>query len=315
MAFSDDAKRILTENLRNAYAKVGTAVVIALAWLGPYEAAEHLGVPGIWYKLLVVAAFYLIAGVCVIIVFLYRSVRQAYEKLGPEVPTQKILTEVAAKFIGVQKQTFSNEVCILADGSSEGVSDVTLTALANQIRRIEYISATPSVPNHVEGRLEVTTEPRHDGGVKIFHEILHSTPRECFWSINFVPDLRRDKTVNYRYKQKCLPHSFSLNVEEMNQRNLDMEHYSQQITYPTARFRLRVAFTSELNAEGIDYDVWLGRGGIRHMGEYIRVSNQNFFTTGVDNDNRLYGELDVLYPIQGLRYVIRWRPQKTTMAT
>lgn len=306
--FSDDAKRVLRDNLQHAWAKVATVVAVALAWLGPYKAADYLGVVKIRYRLLVVAIFYFVAGVSVIIFFLYRSVRQAYEKLGPEIPTQKALTEMAGKFFGWRKDTFSSKVLISADGSSESINDVTLTAFAKQVRRIEYISATPSVPDEIEGRLEVSAEPHHEAGVKIIHEILRSTTKECFWSINFIPDLRAGKTVNYRFKQKCLPHSFALNLDEMRQRGLDLEHYSQQITYPTARFSLRVAFASELSPETIDYDVWLGRGGVRHMEEFIRISQAGFYSTGTDADNRIYGELDVEYPIQGLRYAITWKP-------
>jgi hypothetical protein len=292
MAFSDDAKRVLRENLHQAWLKVAAVVAIALAWLPSWEATEYLGITKFWYKVLAVSIFYFIAGTSIVIIFLARSVKDAYERLGPEIPTEKALTELASKFVGVQKSSFKCFVVVSQDGSSDSINDVVLTAFTKPFRKIEYISTTPSLPDGIEGKLEVSAEPRHEGGVRISQQILRSTPRECSWSINFTPDLRPGASVTYRFKQKTLPHSFAFDMDELKRRgDHRQEHFSQNITYPTANYTLRVAFAPELHPESIEYDVWLGRGGVRHLTEFSRVSDKDLFRTGIDEDNRVYGEL------------------------
>ncbi len=305
-----DAGRVLRENLKSSYARVGTAIGVALAWLGPYKAADYLGVTDRRDKILIVIAFYVVAGIALVITFLIRSLRWAYAKIGPDDPTEKALSKLAAKFLGVEKELFVSEVCILADGSSSSVNDVTLVAHAKQITKVEYLSSTPSLPEDVQGKYEVSAEPHHQSGVKIIPEVLRSTARECFWSINFIPDLRQGTRVHYRFRTKSLPKTFAKTTEELKQRDMEKEHYSQLVTYPTARLRLHVSYDREVEPQNIHYDVWLGRGGVQHVAEYIRISQNNFFSTGVDEDGRMYGELDVHYPIHGLRYVLTWKPPK-----
>ena len=161
MQLKDDAIRVLRENLTGATAKVAAVGTIALAWLGPYKAADYLGVEKVRYRLLAVAGFYLVGGIAIVILFLARSLHQAYERLGPGVPSQKALAELAGKFFGVEKKLVSDECIVFADGSSLSVVDITLYAHAPQVRQIEHISTTPSAPEGEAGNLEISAEPHH----------------------------------------------------------------------------------------------------------------------------------------------------------
>jgi hypothetical protein len=315
MAFPEDAKRLLRDNLRTAGSKISAGAGFALAWVAPYKAAEYLGVASRLHKWLFVLLFYVVIGVLTIILFLYRSLHEAYQRMGPSFPTQKAFADFSATFIGVVKQEMIDEAFIFGNGSSISTNDVTLHAYADQITRIEHTTSTPNVPSP-DGTgtptksLEVIAEPRSEDGIKIRPEISRQTASQCVWSINFVPGLRKGKSTSYRYRVTTLPGSFALTLEEARRRNLDHEHYSHQISYPTSHFRLKVSFSQEIAPASISYDVWIGKGGVRHMDEYIRVAKESYFRTGTDKDNQVYGEVEVPYPIYGLRYLIIWKPNR-----
>ena len=65
--------------------------------------------------------------------FLYKSLHQAYEQLGPATPTQKALAELAAKFIGFEKKEMNDDCIMKADGSSISVNDIVLLAHTSRV--------------------------------------------------------------------------------------------------------------------------------------------------------------------------------------
>ncbi len=306
MHFTDDAARLLRDNLRSTYAKVAAAAAVLLAWTAPFKAAEYLGIESKSHRWLAVCAFYAVLAIVTLVAFLIRSLRQAYERLGPGVPSQKALADLAAKFIGVEKQVMIDECQIHADGSSVSVNDVTLFAHTHRVTKLEQTSSTPSAPEVTNGSLDVKAEARRDRDMRITSEILRQTSKQCFWSINFLPELRKGNSAQFRYRITTASGSFARSLEEMKSRGLDREHYSHQISVPTAQFTVKLTFDDEIT--DLSYDVWLGRGGLRHFEEYVRVAQSDYFSTGLDADGKLFGQLCVSYPVYGLRYVITWKP-------
>ena len=53
----------------------------------------------------------------------------------------------------------------------------------------------------------------------------------------------------------------------------------------------------------------MGTGKVRHLDEYIRIHQNNFFKDEIKHD-AVYIELDIMYPIHGLVYVLTWIPPK-----
>ena len=251
MAFSDDAVRLLRENLQSAYSKVSAIAVALLAWTLPYKAAEYLGVANPWHRWLAVLCFYCVVGISTLVVFLYKSLHQAYEDLGPAIPTQKALAELAAKFIGFEKKEMKDDCLMKADGASISVNDVVLFAHTSRVTKIEHTSSTPSVPSGVSDSLVVTAEPRNEGGMRISSEVLKSTSTLCLWSINFTPELAKGSSVGFRYRMATAKGSFATSLAEMKRRGLSEEHYSHQISFPTALFHVKVTFDAEVTPTNI----------------------------------------------------------------
>ena len=144
--------------------------------------------------------------------------------------------------------------------------------------------------------------------------MIRADQRQCYWNINFVPALKEGQVVSYRYRQKTLPGAFARSLQEMRAHNLEYEFFSNHVTYPTEKLQIRVTFAPEITPRRIGYDVWLGSGRTRHMGEYARVQTDRDFESNRDADNKVYGQLQVAYPIQGLRYVITWVPENCLAA-
>src|SRR5689334_21727546 len=109
MALTQDAKRLLRDNLKTSWSRVGAVIAAVLAWVPVHKGAEALGIE---HKKTAVVIFYVASAVLLLFVFLVRSVRQAYEKLGPGVPSQKALAELAAKFFGFEKELIEDKVVI-----------------------------------------------------------------------------------------------------------------------------------------------------------------------------------------------------------
>ncbi len=309
MELPENARRLLGENLRERWKKYAAFFGILLAWIPVYEVAGEI-VNRKLYKVLITVGVYFVAGLGFLIYFMYSSLRAAYTKLGPEEPTHRHLSELSGKFFGVVKKEDVVSFEVLADGSSRSTNDVRLMAYTRNLTQIEYTSSLPSVPDDVEGSVEISMEPQQHSDVKITFEVIRTEKRACYWSINFVPALRPGEVVSYRYHQKAVPGSFATNVNEMKARGLEVESYSRCVTYPTERLQIRVAFERGIEPVRMHYDVWLGRGRVRHMPEYIRIETTNSFVTGYDEDGRIYCGMQISHPIQGLRYVVTWIPPK-----
>jgi hypothetical protein len=314
MALSDDARRMVAENLREAWKRYVAVAGLALAILPVYELASAL-ISSFLLRLAAVAGTIFLLVVAFLLYFMLRSLRRAYAALPPDAPTHRHLAEILGKFFGVQKKAYTIDCTVRADGSSSSTHDVELVAHANQITQIEYRSTTPSVPEGVTGRLEINAVARKDSGVDISAQVLRQDGRECYWSLNFAPALKPGQTIAYRFHQNTVPGAFSRSQEEMTGRGLECEFYSVLVTYPTDKLTVCVAFEKEISPLKMSYDVWLGNGRVRHMAEYAKIETQREFVSDRDQEDRIYGKLEIQYPIHGLRYVLTWLPPVRPHAT
>jgi hypothetical protein len=99
-----------------------------------------------------------------------------------------------------------------------------------------------------------------------------------------------------------------MNLEELKKRNMDYEFCSIRMSYPTKHFKYKLVFPKNFDPDNYDYDVWLGEGRVQHMDEYRRI--HEFWRVGRDENDKMFIELSIRYPIHGLIYALRWSPPK-----
>jgi hypothetical protein len=302
-------KRLIKENVTEAWKRYVAVAGLFIAWYPVYKIVDvfwhEKSVP---WKSVATAIIYAVFGTVFLIYFLYKSLSDAYQKIGPEIPTHKQLTELNGKFFGLQKKVHTINSVLRVDGSSETTQDVTLLALAKQISQIEYSCSAPSVPTGVTGKIEISAQPRQDSGVMITPQVLRQDKNQCFWCLNFVPTLVPNKVIAYRYRQITVPKAFAVDLDELHARGQNEETYAVRVTYPTEELQLKLEFPKSKTPQKISYDVWMGLGRVRHMEEYVRVHTEDSFTSGRAVDDIVCAELNIMYPIQGLRYAIVWTP-------
>jgi hypothetical protein len=304
---TEDAKRLLRENLSSTWQKSVAFALFVLTILPVMGVALKENLP-LSVKLKVSFGVLIAAFLIYLLYFLSYSLRRAYLFVPESVPAHRHLADILSLLFGLRKTSLAIECTISADGSSKTTYDVSLLAVAKGITQIEYVSTTPTLP---DGCAEL--EPQFvstKSGVTMRVEILKRTSRECFWAVNFSPELKPGHAVEYRHVLASPAKTFAVTAEEMQSRKLALESYSTMVTYPTDSLRIRVTFDGGAKPWNVLHDVWLGRGRVRHLAEYSRVVEEKAFTTDTDENGRLYGEILLNYPIHGLRYVVTWTPEK-----
>ena len=101
-----------------------------------------------------------------------------------------------------------------------------------------------------------------------------------------------------------------MTFEELKAKNMDFEFCAMRIIYPTAHFKYKLIFPKGFYPISYGFDVWLGQGRVRHVNEYIRLQQKKFWREGKQSDSKIFIELSVLYPLQGLIYALKWIPPK-----
>lgn len=309
MKFTEDAKRLLRENLDETWQKslaVALFILAALPVMG-VVAKESLPLTSkVEYASAVLAA----ALVIYLLYFLVYSLRRAYRLVPETTPAHRHLADILSSLFGLRKTSLALACTIKVDGSSETIYDVELMAETKGITQIEYLSSAPSLPDG-SGEFSPQFISSTSGGITMTVEILKNANRQCFWAVDFSPELKPRQAVKYRHRLSSPSKTFAVSAEEMETRKLSYESYSTLVAYPTDHLCIRVTFDAGTKPSKMAPDVWLGLGRVRHLAEYARIINETSFTNDKDSNGNLYGELLLKYPIHGLRYVVTWVPERT----
>ena len=302
----EDIRRLFKDNFERTWQKY----VVFLGLLLPFLAVVGLSVSDkfpIGTKLVFSGLSLLAAVLLYFFYFLIYSVRKTYRLLPPDHPSHKYVVDSLAKLFGLRKTDLKIHCVISEDGSSISTYNVHLRAEANQITQVEYLSTAPTLPDGADGDTDVKFIRSESGPGDIRVEMLRKTKAESFWAINFTPGLSAGQSVKYLQEVRTPSKTFALTPEDLKARKLDFESYSMQVNYPTDKLVMRVTFFRGASVSRVTHDAWYGRGRVRHMNEYSRIIKEESFTTGLE-DGKLYGELEIPFPIHGLKYVIRWEP-------
>ncbi len=246
--------------------------------------------------------------------YAHLSVKKKIDNLDlDDLKTNKSLFQLESEFYGVKYNLQNIKLSMEEDGACSKKCSFDFESVTEDVNSLEYYARTPTVPESITKNNNachiLQAEERQKGPVRILVKEIKSTPYECRWAIKFVPGLRPGNNIEYNYEQTSPRGTFALTIDDLKRRDLQFDFYSHEIVYPTKLLQTSVYFPLEFNPIDLTYDVWIAGGRVRHDREFIRIREQNFFDYGMTEDkDRVFGKLEIDFPLHGCKYLIRWRP-------
>lgn len=223
----------------------------------------------------------------------------------------KYLYDVSSAVFGVQKNKYHVESVLGKDGSSTArvtmeIHNYSLNALTHiDYNYTMFDHPDPQAGKNVQFQKLVCTG--RDRKVDVIYNAIDVSGRQCRGTFQFIPPIRKGRTVHLEFSRMSPPNTFKMNVPRGLE---DYEEYSSvEISHPMDELTIRVVFP-ELNCnpakcwDGVAY----GKSKqVEHQIEEARLKEINAFKMDCDG-SRPFAELIVPYPIIGLNYYIMWHP-------
>jgi hypothetical protein len=126
--------------------------------------------------------------------------------------------------------------------------------------------------------------------------------------VDFGPPLVPGDTAIYRTTERFAPGSFATTADRLASSRFEHEFLSWSVGRPTRHLLFRVSIPNSLDPVECRHDVWYGLehelGSERHRAEWHRL--EGCFSVIDPGLNYTVLQLEVDYPIVGLRYVLKW---------
>jgi hypothetical protein len=210
---------------------------------------------------------------------------------------------------GFCKEEWSACCELIPNGGARTKYRVMLSAITRDVPRIEYFVQNTLAFSGVGFLFDIGTEAATQASpiAKVRVKVSTHGPKRLA-ILEFEPPIPRGTSLTYSYATQAPPGSFAMTFEEVEKRRLEYEFRSRIVTYPTKHFYSKVIFPEGFEPIDTGYDVWFGLAKVRHDGEYYRIAYSSYWIDSHDELGRRYMQLNVDYPILGLRYVLKWVP-------
>jgi hypothetical protein len=304
----NDIKNVISYAFEHSIARLLVSFAVIGGLPGLFYILEKNQSPHpILYGLAIYAVFMVLLAIYALVMAFHSVSRKYIEISDDKYETLHYLAELDAKHYGLQRKLFQQIAQINEDGSCHTKYSTILLAFTDNITKMEFYQHTPST-NDGSGVIEVHAEQKESGEIKVVPNIVRQNHKSCYWELTFVPALKNGQELKYFFEVDLLPATFAMNYVAMKEKKLDFEYGSTTMSYPTEHFIRKMVFPKSFVPKDYGYDVWLGDAHVRHMNEYIRISQLKFFRTGRTEEGCFYIELHIQHPIHGLKYVLTWIP-------
>lgn len=241
------------------------------------------------------------------------NLRKAKELVENDDANNNPLTafKINSRLFGLYKN-YHNVTYSLGEQSDMLVNNETkITATLHEIPGIEHVVSSGKLPEDKPESIGVKLvdyESEHD--IKIHLDFLTEQKNLVRYKLRFTPQLYLDQSIKYRLEEALPPGAFAMNLEELKEKEMEWEFISNTVSYPTEELFLRVVLPRNFNPTDYAYDTWATvKSQQRHPTEYARIHEAKCFRDGWDAGT-LFMSLTIAHPIQGLTYVIKWKPPK-----
>jgi len=133
------------------------------------------------------------------------------------------------------------------------------------------------------------------------------------WRLRLTQELPAKSPVSITSPIPLPPNFFKMTLEELES---GREWCSWTVLVPTKHLRLQVTFPPEFNPINPDFDVIVALHRIIHSREMERLTSgrdrylrKDRHKTG-DRAHCYYLQLDIPFPLQGLKYILYWQPPR-----
>jgi hypothetical protein len=211
---------------------------------------------------------------------------------------------------GIVYYNYQADCRLEESGGFEIATDLSMAATMQGVTSIEHEVVAPHAPADWDKAIELTAEDKDDANVVLKPVMTSKTATHLHWYLRAIPEFTQGHTIKYCYREHLPPGSFAMSIEELSKRDMQWEFFYIAITWPTEKLQLTVTFPSDYVIDELSYDVWFTpKGKVRNTNEYSRVGTKSFWLAkSKRNSEGLQGRLCVPFPVQGLCYVVKWKP-------
>lgn len=227
--------------------------------------------------------------------------------------TTKYLYEVASTIFGVQKNDYNVISYLQPDGSNKGhVQMLVKNVSGSPVSHIDYDYTMLEQDDKKAGEKVKFTELSCMGSgqrQKVEYKKISANQTQCRGTFQFHPAIQKKEKVTLSFTRHSPKDTFVMQVDD--EKKHYVEYTSIEIKHPMNMLKMRVVFP------GIEYNpvqcrpaVFYGRSKrVVHTSEEHRIySTDGSWTTGIESETNYFYELNVIYPVMGLTYVILWNP-------
>ena len=236
--------------------------------------------------------------------------RDLQERLGSVmIESREQLHELSSRIFGVSRSELRVTVYVNQDGTGKVlISERIRATIDSNVRAVSHSLAAPAAdPNGPPFKIDDMRATSVGVETKICVD--KATGNNLVWTVEFEPQLSVTRDVSVDYAIAYPPKMFARNQEELQLRGLQSDFYAMHIAYPTRRLHLEILFPEDMVTATLRPEVWIDPSGkVLHLNEMHRIAEKASFRQTVFH-GRFIAELDVSFPIDGARYVIRWVPK------
>lgn len=282
---------------------VGVILVSVLLHLG--------GTPTVWQFISAALAAVLIVALVFLDHFRKLVVRQELRWLITASP--KIVYEIMARACGIARDDYVKTLTIRTDGSATNINEYTIRAVTQEVNWVDQQTTLPDYDDPEGGKLINLITPcivRAGRTVEI-QRLPGPGGRSVVYKILFRPPIAKGDSFRLAGMHSELPKmTYRMNLADLGQ--MDCEWTALKVQYPSNRLEMQVRFADGYEPDGPRFAVWYGDAKLEHVGETRRIDAKGWFHFAPRSDvSPAQMSLIVEYPIPGLRYVIKWRPDPT----
>jgi hypothetical protein len=268
----------------------------------------------------------LVTTIMILMYFVMQSeIRRTVESIRTEVEREETITAPAilpgvtserahvlnSTLYGMAYEELSAHCTVHQDGSAVFRREIDLVAYSI-IGEVDHYMLLPEAPKESKDLLELANAKSLVPDRKLTPEIIQLSSGRLSLLVYISPPMSPGDHIRYQVIEKSPPGLYA--ITGLEERKVPYDYFGWDISRPTRKLAVKVFFPEGISPKAFEYDVWyaVSQSRSRQAKEYERIRGA---LQWVDEGARFSLALDVLYPVLGLTYVIKWTPRPAPRET